>query len=326
MSASPAVARAASYSCPISPGSKTPNAAATTLPSGSPSTHPARPDVSLQEIEAERGIGIVGGLAPVADRRDGLDGVAQPPGRRLPARRARLGSTGVSQLEEGLAYLRIVHGAHYPPGRAGGIGARTGAPGNAVVLRYSRARAFPTVCPRAETGPGCTRGERGSNGGQGSDQSHHRPGGPREGDRGVPGRGRRRRSRAADPDVPGQGGRPAGAGGGGHRGRLRGLPAAARPARPGIEKAGGRFMVCPVCFNAKRAQTRATWSPAPNWPAQLQTVGMDRAGGRPPGRDPPYSNGDGRGPEIHRDATAPGRATGLSLSPAPPGCRTSRGG
>src|SRR6185437_426673 len=102
---------------------------------------PPRPYVSLQEIEAERGVGIVGGLAPVADHRDGLDGVAQPPGRRLPARRARLGGTGVSYLEEGLAYLGIVHGAHYPSA------------GNAVVLRYLRPRAFCTVGPRAGTGP-----------------------------------------------------------------------------------------------------------------------------------------------------------------------------
>src|SRR5213596_1668700 len=37
-----------------------------------------------------------------------------------------------------------------PAGRQASAGR---APGNAVVLRYPRARAFPTVCPRAGTGP-----------------------------------------------------------------------------------------------------------------------------------------------------------------------------
>ena len=51
---------------------------------------------------------------------------------------------------------------------------------------------------RSGTGP-----EGASHGGQGSDQSQHRPGGPGEGDRGVPGRRRRRRIRAAVHGLPG---------------------------------------------------------------------------------------------------------------------------
>ena len=90
-----------------------------------------------------------------------------------------------------------------------------------------------------------------SHGGKGSDQSQHRPGGPGEGDRGVPGRGRRRRIRAADPDVPGQGSRPARAGR-----RAAGTACDGCPPLADLlgryDKAGGQYMVCPVCFNAKK--------------------------------------------------------------------------
>ena len=83
-----------------------------------------------------------------------------------------------------------------------------------------------------------------------SDQSHYRHGGSGESDRGVPGRGRRRR--IGRPTLIFQAKEAV-------RLALEGVAAGVAcdgcPPLPDLltryEKAGGRFMVCPVCFNAK---------------------------------------------------------------------------
>ena len=87
---------------------------------------------------------------------------------------------------------------------------------------------------------------------QGSHQLDHRTRGPGEGHRRVPGRRRRGRVGAADPDVPHQRGRPAR--GRRHRRRRRVRRAARRSptSSSATRRPAGRYYVCPICFNAKK--------------------------------------------------------------------------
>ena len=66
----------------------------------------------------------------------------------------------------------------------------------------------------------------------------------------APGRGRRGRIEPADADVPHQGSRPTRHRRHRDRRRLRGPPPLADLVKR-YEAAGGKYYVCPICFNAK---------------------------------------------------------------------------
>ena len=123
----------------------------------------------------------------------------------------------------------------------------------------------------------------------GGDQPHHRHGGPGEGDRRPAGGGRRGRGRPGHPDVPHQGGGPAGHRGGRCRDGVRGLPEHPRPhgAAGSRRRRAARL---PVVLQRHAGWTRRRWCRTPGWAGTVQLWSGSATAPRPSATERPTTS------------------------------------